>query len=517
MGLAAHVARRFGRRGPSADDLRQVAFLALVKAVDRFDPERNVAFSTFAGRTIEGEIKRHFRDHTWSVRVPRSAKETHLQLRRATDELTQRSGRSPTVQQLAEHLGPRTDEVIEGSPAGSAYSTTSLDAPTGADGDGTRQIGGEDEHFGRLADWTWSSSCCAAAASASSEIVRLRFYEELSQSEIAERIGISQMHVSRLLRRSFEQMRPARPGDRRRRATTSTSTDDAHLASTPAARVAAHARRHDHRRHGLPDTADSFPRTRSSRCRDKDRRLVRTMRTFGRAHRWVVRRSGGRLGNRWYGGSDVVLLTVRGRSTGRLTPCPLMTLPEGRDVLVVASQGGVDREPQWWLNLLVDPQAEVKAAASASASSPRRRATTSARRSGTASSPPTPASTTTRRRSAARSPSSGCDGSDRTTAGAQRWDAAETAASVRGAGDSVVGRHRGAGAAALEPEPAGDDDEHQRNQDERLLRPLLARAQGRDRRPGEGERLVGEVVEAIDGGRRQITGAGQTARRRRSG
>ncbi len=104
MGLAAHVARRFGRRGPAAEDLRQVAFLALVKAVDRFDPDRNVAFSTFAGRTIEGEIKRHFRDHTWSVRVPRSAKETHLRLRRATDELTQRLGRSPTVQQLAEHL-----------------------------------------------------------------------------------------------------------------------------------------------------------------------------------------------------------------------------------------------------------------------------------------------------------------------------------------------------------------------------------------------------------------------------
>ena len=131
MGLAAHVARRFGRRGPAADDLRQVAFLALVKAVDRFDPERNVAFSTFAGRTIEGEIKRHFRDHTWSVRVPRSAKETHLRLRRATDELTQRLGRSPTVQQLAEHLDLTRDEVIEGLVAGSAYSTTSLDAPDG--------------------------------------------------------------------------------------------------------------------------------------------------------------------------------------------------------------------------------------------------------------------------------------------------------------------------------------------------------------------------------------------------
>src|SRR5215216_706836 len=133
MGLAAHVARRFGRRGPSDDDLRQVAFLALVKAVDRFEPDRQVAFSTFAGRTIEGEIKRHFRDHTWTVRVPRSAKEIHLRTRRATDELTHQLGRSPNVEELAEHLGVATDEVIEGIAAGSAYTTSSLDAPASSD------------------------------------------------------------------------------------------------------------------------------------------------------------------------------------------------------------------------------------------------------------------------------------------------------------------------------------------------------------------------------------------------
>lgn len=207
LGLAAHVARRFGRRGPSDDDLRQVAFLALVKAVDRFEPERNVAFSTFAGRTIEGEIKRHFRDHTWMVRVPRSAKEIHLQLRRATDELTQRLGRSPTVTQLAEHLGIDTDHVVEGIAAGSAYSTASLDAPTGTDGDGTLQIGGDDAGFGHVGDVTLVEDMMARLPSREQEIVRLRFYEELSQSEIAERVGISQMHVSRLLRRSFEQMR----------------------------------------------------------------------------------------------------------------------------------------------------------------------------------------------------------------------------------------------------------------------------------------------------------------------
>jgi RNA polymerase sigma-B factor len=208
MGLAAHVARRFGRRGPSDDDLRQVAFLALVKAVDRFDPEREVAFSTFAGRTIEGEIKRHFRDHTWTVRVPRSAKELHLRLRRATDELTHRLGRSPSVDELAADLGVSRDDVIEGIAAGSAYSTSSLDAPVGPEGEGgTRELGSPDERYDHVTDAEMVERMIARLPTREQEIVRLRFYEELSQSEIAERVGISQMHVSRLLRRSFEQMR----------------------------------------------------------------------------------------------------------------------------------------------------------------------------------------------------------------------------------------------------------------------------------------------------------------------
>jgi RNA polymerase sigma-B factor len=206
MGLAAHVARRFGRRGPSDDDLRQVAFLALVKAVDRFEPERNVAFSTFAGRTIEGEIKRHFRDNTWTVSVPRSAKEIHLQLRRATDELTQILGRAPTVGQLAERLGVETDVVIEGIAAGSAYATASLDAPVVAEGQ-TTELGTEDPGYGYVADSSMVAELIGRLPEREQEIVRLRFYEELTQGEIADRMGMSQMHVSRLLRRSFEQMR----------------------------------------------------------------------------------------------------------------------------------------------------------------------------------------------------------------------------------------------------------------------------------------------------------------------
>lgn len=206
MGLAAHVARRFGRRGPTDDDLRQVAFLALVKAVDRFEPDRNVAFSTFAGRTIEGEIKRHFRDNTWTVSVPRSAKEIHLQLRRTTDELTQTLGRAPTVRQLAERLGVEADVVIEGIAAGSAYATASLDAPAVTEGPGA-ELGAEDPGFAYVADTSVVGELISRLPGREREIVRLRFYEELTQGEIAERMGMSQMHVSRLLRRSFEQMR----------------------------------------------------------------------------------------------------------------------------------------------------------------------------------------------------------------------------------------------------------------------------------------------------------------------
>ena len=206
MGLAAHVARRFSRRGPPDDDLRQVAFLALVKAVDRFEPERGVAFSTFAGRTIEGEIKRHFRDHTWSLRVPRSAKEMHLQLRRATDELAQRIGRSPTVPGLAQHLDISEDQVVEGIAAGMATTTASLDAPNDDNG-GPRQVGDVDPGFGHVVDGGLVEELLARLPAREQEIVRLRFYAELSQTEIAERVGISQMHVSRLLRKSFDAMR----------------------------------------------------------------------------------------------------------------------------------------------------------------------------------------------------------------------------------------------------------------------------------------------------------------------
>ncbi len=126
MGLAAHIAKRYRRSG-SRDDLRQVAMVGLVKAVDRFDPEYGASFSAFAGRTIEGELKRHFRDKTWVVRVPRGAKELHLAVRKATDELSHELGRSPSVDELAAHLQLDRDDVLRGLAASAAYNVGTLD------------------------------------------------------------------------------------------------------------------------------------------------------------------------------------------------------------------------------------------------------------------------------------------------------------------------------------------------------------------------------------------------------
>lgn len=210
LGLAAHIAQRFGTgRGPD-DDLRQVAMLGLVKAVDRFDPDYGAAFSSFAATTIEGELKRYFRDRTWTVRVPRSAKELHLAVRRATEELSQRNGRSPNVDELAEHLRVDRDDVLRGLAATAAYSIGTIDG-AGSDDDGAvdRQgfLADDEVGFDQSDDRRVVVDLLERLPAREREIVRLRFYEGLSQAEIAESVGISQMHVSRLLRQSFEQMR----------------------------------------------------------------------------------------------------------------------------------------------------------------------------------------------------------------------------------------------------------------------------------------------------------------------
>jgi RNA polymerase sigma-B factor len=212
MGLAAHIAKRYRRSNVSDDDLRQVAMVGLVKAVDRFDPDYGGSFSSFAGPTIEGEIKRHFRDRSWVVRVPRSAKELHLQVRRASDELSHELGRSPSVDEIARHLGIDRDDVLRGVAAGAAYNVGTIDVSSAADGsdagmDRRTMLATVEPGFEDTENRAVILELLDRLPEREREIVRLRFYERMSQSEIAEAMGISQMHVSRLLRRSFEQMR----------------------------------------------------------------------------------------------------------------------------------------------------------------------------------------------------------------------------------------------------------------------------------------------------------------------
>lgn len=208
MGLAVHIAKRYSRTGRSDDDLRQVAMIGLVKAVDRFDPDYGASFTSFAGRTIEGELKRHFRDASWTVKVPRSAKELHLAVRRAGRELEQQLGSSPSVDQIASHLEVDREDVLRGLEASAASTVETLDRPVddAAPAIGA-MFGSDDGGFEEVETSSLVERLLGVLPEREREIVRLRFGEEKTQSEIAEAMGMSQMHVSRLLRDSFEKMR----------------------------------------------------------------------------------------------------------------------------------------------------------------------------------------------------------------------------------------------------------------------------------------------------------------------
>jgi RNA polymerase sigma-B factor len=209
MGLAIHIAKRYWRTG-SEDDVRQSAMIGLIKAVDRFDPELGVSFVTFAGSTIEGELKRYLRDRTWVLRVPRSAKELHLHVRRASDELLQRHGRSPSVAEVAAFLQVPADDVLRGLTATAAYEVGSIDGSRDSDvtgNDRSRALAAPDRSIDDVVDAHVVARLLSRLPEREREIVRLHFFEEQSQAQVGELMGISQMHVSRLLRRSFETMR----------------------------------------------------------------------------------------------------------------------------------------------------------------------------------------------------------------------------------------------------------------------------------------------------------------------
>jgi RNA polymerase sigma-B factor len=200
--VADYFVKRYARRGVPADDLRQLALMAIIHAVERFDPEMGVAFSTFASRTIDGELKRYFRDRTWSVRPPRRAQELHLELRRTDEELTHQLGRSPTIAELAGAL-----DVSEALEAGVAHQATSLDQPAPGDDDGAprseRLLSSTDTGFGRVDSEIIVRELIADLPERERTIVYLRFFENLTQPEIAERVGVSQSYLSRILRRTL--------------------------------------------------------------------------------------------------------------------------------------------------------------------------------------------------------------------------------------------------------------------------------------------------------------------------
>jgi RNA polymerase sigma-B factor len=207
MRLAEFLARRFAHRGEAADDLRQVALVGLLKAVERFEPDRGLQFSSFATPTITGELKRYFRDRGWAVRVPRRIQELHLELDRTVNELSQELGRPPTPAEIAQRAGVLEEDVLESMEAGSLYRLASIDAGRSDDESSpspAQRLGEIDAELTAVDDRVAVSEMLAVLPEREQKIVYLRFFEGMTQSEIAEEIGISQMHVSRLLVRSLE-------------------------------------------------------------------------------------------------------------------------------------------------------------------------------------------------------------------------------------------------------------------------------------------------------------------------
>lgn len=210
--LAAYLARKFANRGEPLDDLTQVANIGLLKAIDRFDPTRGIEFTTYATVTIVGEIKRHFRDKFWTVRVPRRLRELNNSLMKSVESLSQRLGRSPTLLEIAQESGTPFEEVVEAFELGRAYNPASLDAEL-AEGDedhGTSlmdYLGEEDPELTRLEDRHTLEGALKSLPERQYEILRLRYYEGLSQAEIARKLGISQMHVSRIQRDALKRLR----------------------------------------------------------------------------------------------------------------------------------------------------------------------------------------------------------------------------------------------------------------------------------------------------------------------
>jgi RNA polymerase sigma-B factor len=213
MSLVRSLARRYSYRGEQLEDLVQIGAIGLIKAIDRFDLDRGVELTTYATPNIIGEIKRHFRDKGWSVRVPRGLQELNVQLSRLVEQLTVQLGRSPTIPELAKAAGAQEEEVLEALESGRAYSSLSLSSGSGGDGDDDldplESIGTEEHQYEVSEDRAVLAPGFKALDERERKILQLRFFDGLTQSQIAQQVGISQMHVSRLIRRSLEKIREA--------------------------------------------------------------------------------------------------------------------------------------------------------------------------------------------------------------------------------------------------------------------------------------------------------------------
>ena len=210
LNLVRFIANKFKNRGEPIDDLVQVGYLGLLKAIDRFDPARGLEFTTFATPTIMGEIKRHFRDKGWSVRVPRRLQELSAKVNQATDTLTSQLQRSPTIAEIAEYLDATVDEGLEAMESSSAYSSVSLEAPSGMEDDDAPSVidryATEDEELAFTDDRIIIEEALASFSPREREVIEMRFLQGMTQIEIAEKLGISQVQVSRLLRRTLKKI-----------------------------------------------------------------------------------------------------------------------------------------------------------------------------------------------------------------------------------------------------------------------------------------------------------------------
>ena len=209
QGLARALARRFSHRGEPLDDLEQVAMLALVKAARRHDPERHDTFAGYATASILGELKRHFRDKTWMMRVPRSVQERYLALKTANDELSQRLGASPTVTQLAAYLQISEEDVLGAQEAAQDYFPLSLDAPRPEEGGGPMEVGTEDERIELNVSLREMRECISVLDDSEKLLLKRIYFDNWSQRQVASGIGVSQMQVSRMMSRTLGKLRTA--------------------------------------------------------------------------------------------------------------------------------------------------------------------------------------------------------------------------------------------------------------------------------------------------------------------